>query len=41
MSKYKCETCNKECTQLYGDNINGKYTERCVKCAFKINDKKK
>lgn len=35
MAIYKCEQCNKECSQLYGDNVNGKYVYRCVSCAFK------
>lgn len=40
MKAYMCEQCKKGCSQLYGSNVNGKYTERCVKCAFKPNEKK-
>ena len=40
MKAYICEECKKECRQLYGDNVGGKYTERCMKCAFKPNEKK-
>lgn len=35
MAKYKCDTCEKIVEQIYGDNLNGKYVYRCVKCAFK------
>lgn len=32
---YVCDECSQACSQLYGDRIDGKYVERCVRCAFK------
>lgn len=34
MKKYICEKCKRPCSQLYGNKIDGKYTEECVLCAF-------
>lgn len=32
---YICEICNNKCSKLFGDNVNGRYVERCESCAFK------
>lgn len=32
---YPCETCKKNVPQVYGNNVNGKYTFQCVICTFK------
>lgn len=29
-----CQKCKKQVTQLFGDNVDGKYTERCWKCLY-------
>lgn len=33
--RYICEVCNTPCSQVYGDNVDGRFMYRCVKCAFK------
>lgn len=41
MKAYICDECKKDCSQVYGCKVDGKYTEKCVKCMFKPNENKK
>ena len=35
VNKYTCETCEKPCSQVYGNKVNNKYTFKCKTCTFK------